>query len=132
MILLDTHALVWWLLSPEELTERARLIIGDRDNKLWISVASVYEIEYKRDRDVSLQRFPKNIPGTIPTFGFEWLEIDAADLFCAARFDKRHSDPWDRIIAAQAQQRDLLLMTSDRNLTRACQAWQVPTLWCRA
>ncbi len=129
MILLDTHALVWWLLAPEQLSERARRFIGDGDNKLWVSAASAYEIEYKRNRDTSLQRFPKNISGTIPTFGFEWLEIDASDLVCAARFDNAHRDPWDRIIAAQAQRRDLLLMTSDRDLTRACQTWRVPILW---
>lgn len=129
MILLDTHALVWWLLAPDELSQRARQLIGDSDSRLWVSAASAYEIEYKRNRDASLRRFPSNIPGAIPTFGFEWLQIDASDLVRAARFDNVHRDPWDRIIAAQAQRRDLLLLTSDGDLTRACQTWRVPTLW---
>lgn len=129
MILLDTHALVWRLLAPGQLSQRARRFISDGGNRLWVSAASAYEIEYKRDRDASLRRFPNNIPGTIPMFGFEWLEIDASDLVHAARFDNAHRDPWDRIIAAQAQRRGLLLLTSDGDLTKACQAWRVATLW---
>ncbi len=128
-ILLDTHAVIWWLLDPKRLSDWARTCIGDRERRLWVSAASAYEIEYKRDRDKSLYRFPENIPDTLPMFGFEWLPIDAADSFHAARLDQIHRDPWDRTIAAQAVRRDLILVTKDEALAAACRTWNVSTTW---
>lgn len=128
-LLLDTHVLIWWLLDKERLSKAARSHIGDRQRRLSVSVVSAYEIEYKRDKDSSLYRFPTNMVEAIPLFGFEWLEIEAADSVRAARFDLTHKDPWDRIIAAQASRRDLLLLTSDEALTQACRTWNVSTVW---
>jgi PIN domain nuclease of toxin-antitoxin system len=101
-LLLDTHAVVWWLLEPKRLSPVAHRYIKDSGRRLWVSAASAYEIEYKRARDRSLHRFPANIPNAVPTFGFEWLSIEPEDSFRAARFPQNHRDPWDRIIAAQA------------------------------
>lgn len=126
--LLDTHALVWWLLEPERLSKIAKDCIA-AERRVLVSVASAYEIELKRRRDKALFRFPANIPDSIPMFGFEWLQIEAADGFRAAQFDLSHKDPWDRIIAAQAKSRDLELITSDGALTAACRDWNVATLW---
>jgi PIN domain nuclease of toxin-antitoxin system len=128
-LLLDTHALVWWLLEPERLSRLAYDHIKSGERRLFVSTASVYEVEYKRKHDSSLDRLPRNIPESVPRLGFEWLPIEATDAFRAARFDKAHRDPWDRIIAAQAWRRELSLITIDRDLTVACQRWDVPTLW---
>lgn len=128
-LLLDTHALIWWLLTPDRLSMVAHSAIKNGERRLLVSAASAYEIEYKRGRDRSLVRFPINIPDTIPMFGFEWLPIEAADGFRAAQFDQAHRDPWDRLIAAQAKRRDLGLITSDVALTAACRSWNVSTLW---
>jgi PIN domain nuclease of toxin-antitoxin system len=127
--LLDTHALVWWLLDKDRLSKDARTYIQSRDHSLFISTVSAYEIELKRGRDASLYRFPRNIPESVPMLGFEWLPVEAADGFRAARFDLSHKDPWDRIIAAQAARRDFMLITSDDALTAACRSWNVSTLW---
>ena len=128
-LLLDTHALVWWLLDPRRLSKDAYHYIKGGDQRLFVSTASVYEIEYKRARDASLYRFPTNVPESVPLLGFEWLPIEAEDGFRAARFAGAHKDPWDRIIAAQAWRRRLGLITKDADLTRACADWAVPTLW---
>lgn len=128
-LLLDTHALIWWLLEPSRLSEVAKSYIRDRERRLFVSAPSAYEIEYKRHKDTSLSRFPRNVPDSIPSFGFEWLPIEPADTFCAAQFDNAHRDPWDRIIAAQASRRDLVLITIDVELTDACRTWNVSTAW---
>ncbi|KRA69666.1 hypothetical protein ASD89_14860 [Caulobacter sp. Root656] len=128
-LLLDTHALIWWLLEPERLSQLAYDHIKSGEQRLFVSTASIYEVEYKRKYDSSLDRSPRNIPESVPLLGFEWLPIEAIDAFRAAQFDKDHRDPWGRIIAAQAWQRELSLITVDRDLTAACQRWDVPTLW---
>ena len=46
-LLLDTHALMWWLIEPARLTPKAKLAIEDAD-EVWVSAVSVYEIDIKR------------------------------------------------------------------------------------
>jgi len=128
-LLLDTHALIWWLLEPQRLSKLASAYIKSGEQRLFVSAVSAYEIEYKRRQDASLALFPQNILESVPLLGFEWLPIEATDAFRAARFGKDHRDPWDRILAAQAWQRELSLVTVDRSLTAACLRWDVATLW---
>ncbi|KQY27589.1 hypothetical protein ASD21_10195 [Caulobacter sp. Root1455] len=127
--LLDTHALIWWMIDPRRLSSKARACVEGRDHPLFVSAASAYEIEYKRDRDLSLYRLPPALPRVVPRLGVEWLPIDVDDGFQAARLEKSHKDPWDRIIAAQAARRNLSLITSDGPLTEACLNWRVQTVW---
>ena len=127
--LLDTHALIWWMAAPERLSRRAYDCIRQTGSRLSVSVASIYEIEYKRERDQLLYRLPRDMLRIIPLLGFEWLSIDPADAFDAAQLDNRHRDPWNRIIAAQAERRDLQLITADQDLIEACVQWRVRTVW---
>ncbi len=127
--LLDTHVLVWWMAAPDLLSQRVHDAIRASGSGLFVSVASVYEIEYKRDRDQLLYRLPKAIPQIVPMLGFEWLSLSASDAYDAARLGLGHRDPWDRIIAMQAKRRELQLITIDDALTRACADWDVRTIW---
>jgi len=127
--LLDTHALVWWMAVPERLSQRAHDRIKDKSARLFVSAASVYEIEYKRGRDELLYRLPRDLPRIVPMLGFRWLSIDANDALEAAELGDQHRDPWDRIIAAQARRRDFDLITADQTLTHACLDWRASTFW---
>jgi PIN domain nuclease of toxin-antitoxin system len=127
--LLDTHALVWWMAVPERLSRRAHDCIKDPGSQSFVSVASIYEIEYKRDRDQLLYRLPRDMPRIVPMLGFEWLDVEPADAFDAARLNGQHRDPWDCIIATQAARRRLNLITADGPLISACLNWQVQTVW---
>ncbi|MFV0416297.1 MAG: type II toxin-antitoxin system VapC family toxin [Chthoniobacterales bacterium] len=46
-ILLDSHAIVWWLSSPHYLTSEARGLIADPTNKIYASAASIWELGLK-------------------------------------------------------------------------------------
>jgi PIN domain nuclease of toxin-antitoxin system len=127
--LLDTHALIWWMAAPERLSRRTYDCIKHAGSRLFVSAASAYEIEYKRERDQLLYRLPRDMPRIIPMLGLEGLSIEPADAFDAAGLDNRHRDPWDRIIAAQAERRGLQLITADEDLIQACAHWRVQTVW---
>ncbi|MDG2527747.1 type II toxin-antitoxin system VapC family toxin [Caulobacter endophyticus] len=127
--LLDTHALVWWLAVPERLSPRARDCIRSGSSQSFVSAVSLYEVEYKRGRDGLLYRLPSDLLDFVPSLGFEWLSMEAADSLAAARFGEAHRDPWDRIIAAQAETRGLGLITADAALTEACAEWGVQVVW---
>lgn len=127
--LLDTHVVIWWMVASQRLSPRADDLIRDIGSRLFVSVASLYEIEYKRDRDQLLYRLPQDMPRVVPMLGFEWLAIEPDDAFDAARLDGQHRDPWDRIIATQAERRRLELITADRALINAYLDWRVQTVW---
>ena len=127
--LLDTHALIWWLAAPMRLSRLALACIEGEDAQVFVSVASLYEIEYKRDRDQFLYRLPKDLLRLVPMLGFEWLSLEPDDALDAARLASGHRDPWDRIIAVQAERRRLGLITADVALSRACVDWRVKTVW---
>ena len=124
-LLLDTHALIWWLRSPERLSQRAMDVISDSRNEIRVSAASAYEIEYKRDRDALLSAVPERLTSAVAEQGFIWVPITPEAASAAARLAPHHRDPWDRIILAQAVAHEAVLVTADRMMS----AYGVPRLW---
>jgi PIN domain nuclease of toxin-antitoxin system len=124
-LLLDTHAIVWWLCSPQALSREAFAAISDKDNEVLVSAACGYEIEIKRDRDDTLRRVPEGLHDAVVKQGFLWLPIGADQAIDAARLPLHHRDPWDRILVAQADDQDAALVTCDARIG----VYGVPTLW---
>ncbi|WP_411288551.1 type II toxin-antitoxin system VapC family toxin [Phenylobacterium sp.] len=130
MVLLDTHALIWWLLSPERLSALARTAIEDAD-EVFVSAVSIYEIDIKRQdlrargRDSTLLRMPKNMPATLGLLGLSLLDITPEAAWRAALLPLHHRDPWDRILVAQADAHDLGLVSKDK----ALKDYDVDLIW---
>lgn len=124
-LLLDTHALVWWLTSPDRLSERAASVIGDPDNEVLVSAVSAYEIELKRPRDSLLSAVPELLTTAVTGQGFAWLQLTPVEAMAAARLPQHHRDPWDRIIVAQAMSHDAAIVTADRLMS----AYGAPVVW---
>lgn len=141
-VLLDTHALVWWLFDDPRLSATARRWIAETD-AVYVSAASIYEIDAKRRRierqaargltrtptGVSdpLLRMPANMPGSLPMFGMQLLDITPEVAWRAARLPFDHADPWDRILVAQARILNIPLVSCDRHLLD--QARDTPIIW---
>ena len=125
-VLLDTHALVWSLLEPGLLSKDALACIKGSEI-VYASVASIYEIDFKRaagrlrQGDGLLSRMPANMPGVLPMLGLTLLPLDAESAWRAARLPIKHGDPWDRILVAQALVLDVPLISRDVALTAATQ-----------
>ncbi|KSB90324.1 hypothetical protein AS593_22550 [Caulobacter vibrioides] len=72
-LLLDTHAVIWWLARPEAISRSAFDAIGDKSNAVMVSAASAYEIEIKRHRDATLASIPEALYDAVVATGFTWL-----------------------------------------------------------
>ena len=114
-LLLDTHVLLWWLLNPESLTERARDAIADPANGVLISAASAWEVAIKR----SLGRLeaPDDLERQIEATRFEPLSITLAHALRAGSLPRHHNDPFDRMLVAQSMVEGLTIVTRDPRLS---------------
>ena len=114
-ILLDTHALLWWLTDSHRLSDAARLLIADSANVTYVSAASVWEIAIK----ISLRRLaiaPNVGSWLLPALHanrFTPLPISMAHAASVEHLPHLHADPFDRLLIAQAKLEELWLMTSD-------------------
>lgn len=126
-LLLDTHALLWSLYEPSKLSVNARELIQDPENIRLVSSASLWEIAIKaRLGKLSVgESLLDNYPAHLRTFCAEELFIEGSHCVLASRLPTDHKDPFDRILAAQAQVEQAVLLTDDPRV----QALGVPTLW---
>jgi PIN domain nuclease of toxin-antitoxin system len=116
-LVLDTHALIWWLVSPDKLSARVRTAVEDTGNDILVSAVSAYEVELKRPRDAFLASVPERLLTATLDQGFGWMQVTPEDAVAAARLPLHHRDPWDRIILAQAANREAAVITADRMMT---------------
>ena len=116
--LLDTHALLWWLDGDPQLSVAARAAIADKQLKVHVSAATVWEITSKA-RIGKLQHLlpvARNLLRVLADEDFELLPITVEHSFRAGWLPGTHKDPFDRILAAQAIIEGLGLVTSDQHM----------------
>ena len=117
--LLDTHAFLWLLFSPKQLSKHAREVILNDENDVYVSTISFWEISIKCN--LGKIRLPKIDPSALPSWakkaGIAILDLKAEE---AASFHslpkKAHKDPFDRMLVWQAIQNEMMLLTKDRSL----------------
>ena len=117
-VLLDTNALLWAVLHPSSLSPKATEILSDESNQALVSAASAWEIATKaRLRKLpGAEAFESNLLDVLEFNGYSILPIDGATALHAARLVSAHTDPFDRIIAAQALALDIPVISIDSKL----------------
>lgn len=123
MILLDTHVIVWLMLAPEQLSERAHdaiLRALRAEEKIAFCPVSLYEIAYATRRErLNLHASTEDFLTAIQS-KLELIPISAAIALCAAELPAPfHGDPMDRIIAATAIVHGCVLITHDSRIRKA-------------
>ena len=124
-LLLDTHTVVWSILQVGKLSPNAKQAISDTGNTAHVSVASAWEIAIKAGKG----KWPEAMPligafvARIDDAGFEMLPITVDHVRAAGFMVSPHRDPFDRLLAAQAQVEGLTLVTADRQVQSLCAAW---------
>lgn len=117
-LLLDTCTLIWTIYSPAQLGKRSRQRIADGSNTVFVSAASAWEIATKvrRGRLPVALELERNFLEDMDEAGYSLLSIDAASALRAGRLTAEHRDPFDRMIAAQALDMDIPVLSPDTKL----------------
>jgi PIN domain nuclease of toxin-antitoxin system len=110
-LLLDTHALLWWL-ADESLSQRARDAIADPDNLVMVSAATAWEISIKKA--LGKLAAPDDLEQQVQAGGFTALPISIAHGIAAGQLARHHEDPFDRMLIAQAVAESLTIVTRDQ------------------
>jgi PIN domain nuclease of toxin-antitoxin system len=110
-LLLDTHALLWWL-ADEGLSARAREAVADPANLVAVSAASAWEISIKKA--LGKLAAPDDLEHQLEAGGFEPLPISVAHAVAAGHLPRHHEDPFDRMLIAQALAEGLTVVTRDK------------------
>ena len=114
-LLLDTHALLWWLAGDDALTARARAAIGDTGNAVFVSAASAWEMatKHRSGRLPGLDAVMLDLEGAIAGQGFTPLPVSLRHGQAAGALPGPHRDPFDRMLMAQAMLEDLWLVSNE-------------------
>ncbi|MFW6388086.1 MAG: type II toxin-antitoxin system VapC family toxin [bacterium] len=118
-ILLDTHIALWAVTGSPRLPQTARALIIDPANEIWVSAASIWEISIKH----ALRREVMPISGSeavhwFTVSGYRDLPVSFAHAASVDTLPGIHSDPFDRILIAQASTEPLRLVTHDDVISR--------------
>src|SRR6185369_1651055 len=112
-LLLDTHALIWWLEDNPSLSKEARVAIAAPENIIYVSAVNALEITIKKA--IGKLKAPDNLEEEIAINRFQQLPITIPHALAVGNLPLHHNDPFDRLLIAQAVVEGLMLVTRDDN-----------------
>jgi len=114
-LLLDTHVFLWFIVGSNRLPSHWRASIESTSNDVYLSVISVWEAIIKHG--IGKLALPKDpgeyLPAQRRRHQISDLELDEASVARLTKLPAIHRDPFDRMLACQALEHDLVLMTVD-------------------
>ena len=110
----DTHALLWWLEDDSTLSTDARDAISDAESNVYVSAVTAWEISIKSM--LSKLEFRSSLEEELRINTFQSLPITVEHGLFAGRSPLHHSDPFDRMLIAQATLENLTLITRDKDI----------------
>ena len=127
-LLLDTHVFIWLDTAPEKISSTALALCQNQDNALYLSVASIWEMQIKQQLGKLNLRLP--IVDMITTHqqdnDLKLLSIELEPIFQLQNLPLHHHDPFDRLILAQALQNEMMIISAD---TKFKHYDAVKTIW---
>ncbi len=127
-VLLDTHVFLWWNTTHgSRVSEVARALIEDPSNEVLVSAASAWEMAIKSAAGRLQLPSPvaRYVPDRLRRSGFAALPVQLDHALRTALLPSIHTDPFDRLLVAQAQAEDLPIITADPLIGR----YDVETIW---
>lgn len=125
--LIDTSVWLWSLIAPERINDRARQILANGGEELYLSAASSWEIGIKSALGRLHLPEPPGIyvPKRLAAQGIQPLSITHTHALAVSELPAHHKDPFDRLLVAQARLEDMVLLTADH----AFQPYKIKLLW---
>ena len=126
-LLLDTHALLWWLFDDPQLSRKARAAIRNLENEVFVSSASAWEIsiKYRLGRLPEAAEAAHDLPALLSRARFLSLPISIEHALAAGKLDGHHQDPFDRMLIAQAKLEQMPVVTKDAEFKK----YRVRVIW---
>ncbi len=125
-LLIDTHAVIWFITDDKLLSRKAKNAIEDPNNICFVSTASLWEMSIKHSLGkLKLNENLESMFMLIEQSGFQLLPIFPNHLLKNARLESYHRDPFDRLIIAQAITENFTIITKDALFS----AYRVDLLW---
>ena len=126
-LLLDTHAFLWWLNDSPKLSATARNAIADADNDIMVSAVTGWEcaVKFRLKRLPEAEQFLVRPDEVLRRAGMEALPVNIAHAIRSGSYPGKHRDPFDRMLAAQAELEGMVLVTTDKSLAE----FPIQTLW---
>lgn len=125
-LLIDTHAIIWFITDNNKLPVNTKKLIENNDNNCYVSLATYWEVGIKYslgrlDLNTDLESIFKIIEDT----GFEILPITTNHILKNANLEFHHQDPFDRIIIAQAITENLVVISKDSQFDK----YEIKLIW---
>jgi len=124
--LLDTCACLWYLESPDKLSRKVIEALLNRENDIYVSLASAWEIGIK------VAKGTLEFEGGVAEFcyamsknGFQMLPIEQSHIEPVQSLPFHHKDPFDRLIISVALSENMTLLTADENIHK----YEVEWIW---
>jgi PIN domain nuclease of toxin-antitoxin system len=115
-LLLDSNVLIWFTLTPDRLSAKVTQFIADQDNNLFVSIASIWEIQIK----LQIQKLTLDLPlSTLikdlqENSDIRILDITLSHIYALENLPNEHRDPFDRIMIAQAMVEGMPFVSVDK------------------
>jgi PIN domain nuclease of toxin-antitoxin system len=119
VIVLDTHALLWWALDPEQLSPAAAAAVAQMETQGgYASSISIWELAVKVKRGklnlpIAVEEFARRIERSAVV---ELLPVETSIWLRSSSLDWEHRDPADRVIVATALLKQVPVMTKDQSI----------------
>jgi len=124
--LIDTHTAIWFFNGDQKLSEKAKKIIRDRSNPIYLSIGSAWEVAIKisigkLDEIESVANFLHDAKINDITI----LPVSPSCLTILETLPMHHRDPFDRLLIATAIAENMTLITADENTPK----YEVSQIW---
>jgi len=113
-LLLDTHAVLWWLSDDPTLSKPARSAISDPENTVYLSAVVVWEMRIKQG--IGKLQLPGDFKDALDGQAFSKLPVTVDHAHAVAELPAIHRDPFDRMLVAQAVVEGMIIVTRDRRI----------------
>jgi PIN domain nuclease of toxin-antitoxin system len=126
-VLVDTHTFIWALLHDHRLSARAKQVLRSDENELVYSLVSLWEIaiKMKTGKLNTLGSSVTYVRDEMENYSMQLLPIRYEHVLALETLPAHHSDPFDRLLIAQAITESLPILTHDAVFA----AYPVKVLW---
>jgi PIN domain nuclease of toxin-antitoxin system len=115
-LLIDTHVFLWWLGDDPQLGPRARDLIANAENQVFVSAATAWEISIRKS--IGEIDAPDDLDAIAEQEGFDKLPISFFHGERAGDLSQHDYDPFDRMLVAQSQAEGLDFITADSAISQ--------------